>query len=304
MQKEQGSKAEDLGLGVSFCVAFSHADDVLATCGTDEVALWDTASRARRWTSGVIADPSGIAFAPHGRRLAAKATSGRVRLFDVDDGSATDLPDLGMGEGSAPVFSTDGRLLAHGSWSGEIVVVDVETGTLAGRCTFPGEMIRAVHAFAGRWLVVRSPTIAAGAGSGASFAWLAPALEGEPEPGYEIGDASHTALSPDGSLLAVARSHAKEIALVETSTGLVVATTKAKFGGGGAAVRFGGDLLGSVQDGRVEIYRTPSLERAGGMPLHRPSDVAFSADRVFVALGSLDDGIVIKLSAVVPDLRP
>jgi Tol biopolymer transport system component len=298
VKKSGGGSDAEHDLGVSFSVAFSPAGDVLATCAKRRVIVWTVEPWAKRWESSVLKDPSDLAFSPDGSSIAAKNTSGRLVLFDAAVGASLRVLDKGTGEGSAPVFSADGARLAHGSWEGDVWVVDVASGKTVGHRSFAGEMIRAIHRLGSGWLVVRSPTTATGISGGERATFLPLDLEGEHAESLAIGDADHTTVAPDGRVLAVSRSQKRELALVEIPSGRVLATTRAKFGGTGAAVCFGDGLLGSVQEGRVEILRASTLERLGGLEVPYPSDVAFSPDGSLVAFGSWSDGSVRKVSEV------
>lgn len=292
-----GGKAEH-ELGVSFSVAFSPRGELLATCAKRRVIVWTVSPWTILWESTALKDPSDLAFCPDGSCIAAKNTSGRLVLFDARDGAVRRVLDQGAGEGSAPVFSEDGARLSHGSWDGDVWVLDVESGKTIGHRSFAGAMIRAIHRFDGGWLVVRSPTTAAGTPGGERAMFLPLDLGGEHDDSVAIGDADHTTVAPSGRVLAVSRSHQRELALVEIPSGRVLATARAKFGGTGAAVSFGDGLLGSVQEGRVEILKASTLERLGGLDVPYPSDVAFSPDGSLVAFGSWSDGVVRKVSEV------
>ena len=284
--------SEGLPIGVSFRVLFSPRGDALATCGKRTVMLWDVAERKKRWETTSLKDPSELAMSSDGSRIAAKNTSGRVVLLDARDGSVLRTLDKGRGEGAAPVFDDARDALVHGSWDGDLFVHDL-AGADERKRSFEGEMIRAIHRHERRWLVVRTPTTGSPRG-GDRVALYDGSITGEPSGGFELADLSHTALSPDGRFLAASRSHHGEIAVVRIADGTVVASAPAKFGGTGAAIRWSGDHIGSVQEGRVELYHYPaspaatagSLERIGGVDLDYPSDGAFSPD------GSWSDGVV------------
>ncbi len=282
----------EIPIGVSFCTVFSPQGDVLATCGKRTVVLWDVAGREKRWETTTLKDPSELAFSADGAQLAAKNTSGRLTVFDARNGAVIKTVDKGRGEGSAPAFSADGRRLVHGSWRGELFIHDLERHAESRR-VFEGEMVRSVHRAGDRWVIVTSAT--PGGGKPDRVGVYEGALEGQPEVSFTLADLGHTALSPDGRHLAASRPHHGDIVIVEIATGKLRGSVKAKFGGTGAAVRWGPSLLGSVQDGRIQIF-TPSLEAVGGADLVYPSDVAFSPDGSRIALGSWSEGVVRSLT--------
>ena len=290
--KKASHRFEEIPLGVSFCAVFSPRGDILATCGKRTITVWDLPAGAKRWETTTLKDPSELAFSPDGARLAAKNTSGRVTVFDVDNGTVMKTVDKGRGEGASPAFSADGRTLVHGSWAGDLFVHDLDKGSESRR-VFEGEMVRAVLRAGDRWVVVTSAT--AGAGRPDRVCVYGASLEGRPEVEFTVADLSHAALSPEGDRLAASRAHHGDIVVVELSSGKLLASTKAKLGGTGAAVRWGPSLLGSVQDGRVELL-SPSLERVGGADLVYPSDVSFSPDGALIALGSWSEGTVRSVS--------
>jgi WD40 repeat protein len=294
--KQSAAPGDDFLIGVSFRVLFSPRGDALLSCGKRTVILWDVAERKKRWETTSLKDPSELAISPDGSRVAAKNTAGRVLLLDARDGSVVRTLDKGRGEGAGPVFGADGNALVHGSWDGDLFVHDLVSGEDKKR-TYEGEMIRAIHRHDARWIVVRTPTTGSPRG-GDRVAVYEGSVLGEPSAEFELADLSHTAISPDGRFLVASRSHHGEIALVKIADGSVVATAPAKFGGTGAAIRWSGERVGSIQEGRVELYRPASLERTASVDLVYPADVAFSPDGSVVALGSWSEGVVKRLAAL------
>ena len=123
-------------------LAFSPDGGTLAA-GTDEdvIYLWDLESKTR--IRSLLGDvdrisfgPDGhrtipvtsLLFSPDGRTLAAGSSQGRVRLWDLAEGTSTAAPASGHEHGvQALSFSPDGATLASGS-SNRVNLWDVERG--------------------------------------------------------------------------------------------------------------------------------------------------------------------------------
>ncbi len=107
-----------LRIGTSYSVAFSPDGLSLATLGRD-VSVWDLGARTKSWRVHPLSNPGDVAFSPNGRRLAVKNTAGVIVVLNAQDGSVVvDFHNVNDGEGSNVAFSSDGRLLVDGSWSG------------------------------------------------------------------------------------------------------------------------------------------------------------------------------------------
>ncbi len=118
---------------------------LVASAGDDEaVCLWEAATgrfvaMLEEETNPIAA----IAFSPNGRSLAARAATGRVRLWRLDRtqagdrikiaaAPAWDTTSLGSAAGalatSGPVFVEEGRLVAFGAGDGTITIRDAASG--------------------------------------------------------------------------------------------------------------------------------------------------------------------------------
>lgn len=103
---------------------------LIPECGSRgrNVVLWETHRKQRLASNRPLSDLSHVAFAPSGRFLAVKNTSGDC--YVLESPSLAPLLHLGgveYGEGSALAFADD-ALLIDGSWNGDLVVRDVNTG--------------------------------------------------------------------------------------------------------------------------------------------------------------------------------
>jgi hypothetical protein len=111
-------------------VAINPAGTLIAGGGTDgTVVVWDVASQEIRWQAtgedGAAAAITRIVFAPDGAMIAASVEDGSVRLWEAANGVPVTAFG-GPGLMNDVAFSTDARLLAGASQSGDVLVWGVE----------------------------------------------------------------------------------------------------------------------------------------------------------------------------------
>ncbi len=105
--------------------------------------LWDpdTGSRVRRIRVTAPFDQEAqtgywinvVRLSPDGALVAAGASDGILRLYDVATGNESHAAPADQGEPSVVRFSPDGTLAATGGPGGELSLIDVQSGRPIGR---------------------------------------------------------------------------------------------------------------------------------------------------------------------------
>jgi WD40 repeat protein len=113
--------------------SFSADSSLLATCGSASVFLFEveTGRLIRRFRA--MSHLSSIAMDPAGTRVAAKSTSGRIKVFDLEGNLLMDAKNQKEGEGSNLFWTPDGEGLVDGSWDGLLTVRSAATGEVMAR---------------------------------------------------------------------------------------------------------------------------------------------------------------------------
>jgi WD40 repeat protein len=139
-------------------VAFS-ADGTQLAAGTGEptepgtVAVWDVATRTKRWAHGEKAGIPGVAFAPDGRTLAIAVYDHTAKVLDATGGQEK-VTLRHPKEVRAVAFDPDGRRLATACWDGALRVWDMASGTAALTWkAHKGRIFGVQFSPDGRWLV-------------------------------------------------------------------------------------------------------------------------------------------------------
>ena len=117
-----------------YAVEFSPDGVTLASCGRDEIRLWDLWSSRLLLEIPFASQETSLAFARDGRSLAAASypsfTKGAVTLFDLDDGhGARTLRGL-VGKIMKTIYSPDNELVAALSMDWRVAIWERRTGRL------------------------------------------------------------------------------------------------------------------------------------------------------------------------------
>lgn len=303
-----------LKIGTSYAVVFSGDGRLLAALGRD-VWVWSLASRAKVVRSHPFSHPSDAAFSPDQQHLAVKSTSGRIVVVDAQSGqTVVGFDNAGDGEGSNLLYSPCGEFIVDGTWGGRLSVRRASSGAREFVQDFQGESIRRIHSCHGgrRWVVAHGLKATADDRPPppdyfSVWAWPLRAGARTVLPG-RIPFSRSSALSNDGTFLAVVHgAPPSTLSVFQLGDGACVGTTAVQSGGTGSALGWSpdGQLIGSVQDGKVVFYAWPGLTKRHELPLAYPSDVTFSPHGDAVALGSWQAGWLLAADAIATaDLTP
>ncbi|MFJ6756026.1 hypothetical protein ACIQNK_13525 [Streptomyces sp. NPDC091273] len=262
-------------------VQFGPDGELLAVCGGRGLAVWTTNDWNRVSLSTEKA--RAIAFSPDGGLLAALDSEG-VSLWSCE--TLEWMRRVGqkpMAVGGGLSFSSDGALLAIGSWS-SLHVVEVSSGQTVSRLADRGAYSTCVAFHPSNPALLIS-----GHAEGRLRLWRGLG-EGTQEPRLTQFASSSAAGSPDGRLLAVLNKTKGCLELRDPATGETLAEMP---GGSGSLSLFSPDsrlLIASGFSGSLQIIRTGSLPpppaetlRIGGHTYALPR-VVFSPDSKWFAL--------------------
>lgn len=284
-------------LGKSLSVTFSPDGSWLATVTERLVRILS----AEDWSTRVevkIPDPSHVRFSPGGDAFLVKATTGRIS-WHATDGSCSEVVRRSEGEGPAPEFAADTKIV-NGSWSGALEVIDWSNPTQASVRQFEGEMIGAVHRFAtgDGWLVHHSPVATTDhlPPEPCYFSrWSGEVPTGTPSlihHGLRFIGAS--ALDHAGEHLAIVNgAPPNQLAVLDTTTPTIHRIRTIESGGTGSELAWSADgqRLAVVEKDAVRVYDTDLvLLREFLVPY--ASSVAFAPDGRAIAIGSWKNGLI------------
>ena len=246
-------------------LAFSPDCRVAASASENTVLLWDVASRQpigqplKGHTSPVV----GLTFSPDGKTLASAAQDGTIGLWNLARQPPTGEPLRGHSKAVVGLaFSSDGRSLRSASEEGVVARWDLSKRPLRG-----------------------------------VFMWLGETRREQVEPGKEpnisYSRVFSAALSPDGTMLGLARGVMVE--LWDLKNWRLVAKLQGHFAivTGVAFSPDGKTLLSTSLDGTVRLWDVVGRQ-AVGEPLRGHEEVwgaAFSPDGRVVASAGEDDKI-------------
>jgi hypothetical protein len=193
----------------------------------------------------------------------------------------------------------------NGSWDGWLRVRQSSDGKTVFEEQFPREMVGTIHHDVAhqRWIVAHHPIIR-------------PAEEVAPSAYFSVWEwpfrnrvysvlphrvehLNSSALSPDAARLAVVHGKpAVSLEVFELPNIEPVGRIPITFAGTTCAICWSpdGQLLGSVQDKRIAIYRVPDLSCAAEFALPYPSDLAFCPRSSLVVLGDWQQGLVVPFA--------
>lgn len=289
-------------IGSSYSLKFSSDGNLLA-CIAQSVSLFDIRIRKRNFAIRPVSDPSHVIFSPDSRTLIVKNTSGCLVSLKVEGGSFIRTLDEGSCEGCSPQFSTCGRYIMDGSWNGNLIVRDATSGNVVWSRTFPGEMINAIHCLnkASKWVVwhgIKATTDNEPPPSEYISIWNHPLPQGNPVRIVRSGLSfiSASVPSPDERTLAVIYGAPSEtLAVIDLQKGETLRNVRRKSGGCGPALSWSSDgVIASVDEDCVNLYQANSFEHLGNINLPYASDVDWSPDGQYLAVGSWKEGRIYR----------
>ncbi|MBI4951158.1 MAG: WD40 repeat domain-containing protein [Myxococcales bacterium] len=251
-----------------------------ATWHDGSVRLLDPTSGDVVRTLAARPDVHALAFSRDGRYLAAVDDTTPVSVWETASGASVAVPALGKVVGTAAAFAPDADELALGLADGQLVFLDVATGTVR-RSARHDTLVRAV-AYA------PSGLFASGDDRGTVTLW-----EREPETqrarfAPRLGGVRALAFSPDGAALVVT-GDGPMVRVFDTATGAARHTLSGHVDRVEAVgfARGGGTLASASVDGTVRLW-DPATGRAtvvlapGTAPLY---SLAYAPSGVLLAAG-------------------
>lgn len=302
-----GSKVDrtmrPLKIRSSYAVTFSPHGDLLATLARD-VSVWNLTRRLKIVRAHPFSHPSYSVFSPNGACLAIKCTAGLIVVIDPLSGdTVVAFGNHEDGEGSNLLYSSCGDYIIDGTWDGRLNVRRAASGLPEFVREFRGTMVQAVHRSADgrRWVIAhacKATTENRPPNPDYFSLWEWPFRDADSRrlsPGIPFVRSS--ALSPDGQFLAVVHgAPAETLSVLRINDRAEAISVPIRVGGTGSALSWStdGQMIGSVQDGKVVFYSWPSLGVQHTLDVQYPSDVAFSPRSGRIAIGSWKSGCVIE----------
>lgn len=299
-----------LRLPMGYGICCSDDGSTLACLGR-RVNVFDLQNRKRIWSGHPFSHPSHAAFAPQGKTLVVKNTSGRILVLDSASGATIhDYKNQKEGEGSEVFFSPDHDKLIDASWNGVITVRGLCDHTIMKQQSFPGEMIiRISHDSVRRtWLFEHHPKVRPGENRPLPPYWtllkwpigaqVAKVLTTDTD---IIGSST---LSPDASRICYACTRRRQgtwIKIARSSDGEIIASSdEIKIGGTGSQLAWSSDgtYIGSVQSRRFVFYLASNLSTAGEVTCTYPSSICFLPRSNDVVLGSWNSSVLVGFDAI------
>ena len=297
-----------------FAVAFSPDGTLLASVARGSVFLrnLETGETA---SLGDHIGSSGLALSPDGATLASTSylADGSIDLWDVSTGRKT--ATLGeAGRSAVMAFSPDGRTLAQGMYDGEVRLLDVAAGAVAGTLG-PMRTVGSRHLVPDVRSLAFAPdgrTLAAGTNEDVIYLWdmgsrtRIDALLGDvdqivaTESDYSVIQVTSLRFSPDGRTLASGSYEKVRLWDLATGTSTIVSPFGHEHDVGALAFSPDGATLASGSTSRLNLW-----DVAKGAPLRVQqlgwvNDVGFSPDGTLFATGS-DDRLIRLCDAATGD---
>ena len=291
-----------LRLPMGYGICCSDDGSTLACLGR-RVNVFDLQNRKRIWSGHPFSHPSHAAFAPQGKTLVVKNTSGRILVLDSASGATIhDYKNQKEGEGSEVFFSPDHDKLIDASWNGVITVRGLCDHTIMKQQSFPGEMIiRISHDSVRRtWLFEHHPKVRPGENRPLPPYWtllkwpIGPQVAKVLTTDTDIIGSS--TLSPDASRICYACTRRRQGTWIKiaprSSDGEIIASSdEIKIGGTGSQLAWSSDGtdIGSVQSRRFVFYLASNLSTAGEVTCTYPSSICSCPEAMMLCsvLGTL-----------------
>jgi hypothetical protein len=282
----------------SYETVFSGDGQHLLVVGRD-IVLWRVRDRVRLRSTRKLAHPSSIDFAPDAGGFIAKNAAGELVRFDT----ATFAPQAwhsppGHDEGAGPVYVNDVSIV-DGSWEGTIRMRDPRD--LLPRIIWSdnNSMVTRIARCGTRWAaLVKARHTHPKFELGADKVLLGDVL-GEPplwSPPRTWRFLRGMALSPAADRLAVlSGAPARDLEIVETSTGSTIAAATADAGGTGGHLAWSSDgtILVVAEAGGFSFRSTLNLREMGWFPSRYAAHASFAPDGSLICLGDWKEGAVL-----------
>ena len=286
-------------LGKSFSVAFSPHGEWLAALTERSVRILSSTDGSKRFEVKVR-DPSDVRFSPGGDAFLVKSTSGQISWHAIDGSHSRVIPGH-AGEGPSPEFASNTRVVNAG-WNGLVEIIDLPSHGSVDARLFSGEGIAAIHRFDGEkgWLLRHSPKATAeNLPPDACYftRWSGELPVGVPsEVRHGLRFIRASSLHPAGEMLAVVNgAPPNQVAVIDARTSTIHETRAVEPSGTGSQLAWApdGQRLAVVENHAVRIY-DQQLVLLEEFPVPYASSVAFAPNGRALAIGSWEDGAVIK----------
>lgn len=303
--------AQRLKLPTTYAFSASPDGNLIAALGRN-VVVANTRTLRKLSSAHPVSHPSRACFNGDGTLLAVKSTSGRIVVMRVTDSLVLcDHSNQREGEGSALHFSPCGEFLVDGSWAGQVVVREALRPSAANRFEFDGEMITGVSPSGDcqLWLVTHQPRTPPGAITHEPAyltVWQWPLTKPKKTIRPLLANVESCVLSPDGKRIALVgldETLGQWALQVLSISGKELCRSPIDTGGTGSTLRWSADgaSIGSIQRGRIAVYASADLSESASYPLEYPSDICFSSDHSFIALGTWTFGLVERVTGGTPN---
>jgi len=234
-------------------VAIFSPDKRLWATGSEDIVLWDAATRTKLVRLPYVAEVWGLAFSPDGRWLVSSHNDGAILLWDVQEREVAASFSEHSGSVRAVAFSPDGSRLASASEDKSVMIWNVtekrKEATLIGHHT---RVTTVAFDPSGQWLVSSDQ-------DGHMIRW-------DPRSGHIVWEFSHPregypdygiAVSPDGRWIA----HSSGVN--DSASGRFVTDFYGQKGGQFYGLAFspdGSKLVGVSPGGYITIWQTESWQ--------------------------------------------
>ncbi len=297
-----------LKIKISYCAQFGPDNKTCVVIGRNLV-LWDIETRKKIWEVKPFTHLSNCSFSPNGELIAVKNTSGNIAIIDRFSGKINEEFNIKpKGEGSNIVFSSDGKQLIDGSWSGLLEIREVSTGIVCWQKQFSNEMVRRISHINDLLITEHQPktTELANYPENAYFLkWVWPINNSSPKRLlFDFPFLYFSSLNPSGNHLAVVSgikgTIENQLSVIDIESSRVIWTIPVVFGTGcNLCWSPNGEYLASVQKEGFDFYNGSDGTLAGQHQMEYPSGVAFSSDCSLIACCSWKEGLIIPFERVI-----